>query len=96
MITRRWGLVVSGTVALLLLFQAQVLFAQGVAERVKPELERAWAFGRAKQYDQQLAIYDKLLADAEVKKDRISGLIKRMAVEAAAAAKRKDEVIRRA
>lgn len=75
---------------------AQGLFAQGLAERVKPELDRAWAFGRVGQYDKQLEVYDKLLADAEVAKSRLSGVVKSMATGAAAAAKRPGEVIRRA
>ena len=65
MMTRNWGLVLSATVALLL-FQAQVLPAQGLAERLRPDLDRAWALGRARQYDQQLEVYDKLVAAPEL------------------------------
>jgi len=65
MMTRNWGLVLSATVALLL-FQAQVLRAQGLAERLRPDLDRAWALGRARQYDKQLEVYDKLVAAPEL------------------------------
>ncbi|KPJ55967.1 MAG: hypothetical protein AMS16_03260 [Planctomycetes bacterium DG_58] len=65
MITRKRSCVVAAVAALLLLV-TQPLLAQRVAARVKPELERAWAFGRARQYDQQLEVYDKLVAAPEL------------------------------
>jgi len=79
-----------------MLLAVPLAHAQGVAKQVKEEINRAGELSKIKQYDKQLEVYDKLLADPDVRKDPLSGPIMVLAVQAAGAAKRADEVIRRA